>query len=261
MDRVNQVVFAVDVIHVDIIVVTPVGRPVLDKLKPVAARVEAAVIATLDLEVVFAAEVGTEVFVADPADVAVASIALGLLRSAALIALDSLRALLRGFILLGPVSFGLLLLFGSVFLLLFRLLPFGLLSALAILLLLVFLPFLLGAVWFTSVSLLLFWLLLSGFLRSGLVSFLFAIGFLFPFFLLGRLLFLPIGLLAIDRQAGDQDEHCRAGCQSHDFSLHRSLPCTHFRSVALVFMLGGTPFTDRGDSDELQRGEKLRRPA
>jgi hypothetical protein len=247
---VDEVVVSVDVVHVDIVVVTPVSRPWLGELEPVAAVVEAAVIAALDMEVVFATKVGAEVFVTDPADVAVASIALGLLPVVALVALDLLYTLARGFVLLGAVLFGLLLLFGGVFLLLFRLLRFGLPSALGIL------P-LLGAVWFASVSLLLFWFLLTRFLRSGLVSILFAIGFPFPFFLLGRLLFLPIGFLAIDGQAHDEDEHCCADCQSHGFSVHQSLLVPIPICRIGLYALRGHSRTGT-TRDELQRGEKLR---
>ena len=105
MDGIDQVVFAVDFVDVDVVAVSPVGRPRLVVYPVVAAVVEAAIFAARYTEGVLAAEVLVEVLLADAARIAITAVALSLL---------ILSVLLAGYLLL-------LLLFGDL-LLLFRLL-------------------------------------------------------------------------------------------------------------------------------------------
>ncbi len=119
MDGIDQVILAVDVIYINVVVITPACGPRLAVLEPVAAVIEAAIVATHDAESVFPSEVSAEILVGNTAGVAIAGVALRWLH---IIVRIALRLLLGRALLLGAVFFSLLFLLDGLLLLLFILL-------------------------------------------------------------------------------------------------------------------------------------------
>jgi hypothetical protein len=115
MDGIDQVILAIDVIYIDVVVITPACGPRLAVHKPVAAVIEAAIVATSDAESMFPSEVSAEILVGNTAGVAIAGVALHIVVRVALLLLG--RA-----ILLGAIFFSLLFLLDGLLLLLFVLL-------------------------------------------------------------------------------------------------------------------------------------------
>lgn len=235
MNRINQVILAVDFVHVDVVIVTPPGGPRVAVYKPIAAVVEAAIVASRNPEMVLAAEVGTEIFLADAAPIVVPAVPLGLLRIVVLVTgsrimlgllhvvLVASALFLLSVILLGAIFLVLLLLLGRLLLLFFVLLLLfgGLLLLLLVLLLLLF--FSLGAIGLLVVLLgIARWLFLLGpvlglfFLGRLLVGRL-----LFPRFLLLRgLIFVLVRFLKCKcGGSDDQREQCGSDCEFHSFLL------------------------------------------
>ena len=178
MDGIDQVILAIDVIYIDVVVITPARGPRLAVHKPIAAVIEAAVVATSDAESVFPSEVSAEILVGNTAGVAIAGVALRWLH---IIVCVALRLLLGRAILLGVIFFSLLFLFDGLLLLLFILLlrPVSLSCAVGL-----FFVLLLIISW----RLFLLWLLFP--LRRLL-----AFGFLLPGFFLFGFFFVLVRLL------------------------------------------------------------------
>jgi hypothetical protein len=63
--RVDQIIFPVDVIDIEVILVVPVAWPGLGVHEPIAAVAKAAILSRLDAETVLGPEAGTKLFVAD----------------------------------------------------------------------------------------------------------------------------------------------------------------------------------------------------
>ena len=118
MARIDQVIFAVDLVDVHVVVVVPVTRPRFGVSEIVAAVVEAAIVAALYVKMVRAAEAGTKLLFGNAAavtaiiGVVVVAMLFGLLR--ALLFLSAV--LLSGALLIAIVLF-LLLLLGAIVLL------------------------------------------------------------------------------------------------------------------------------------------------
>src|SRR5580704_13484498 len=187
MDGIDQVILAIDVIDIDVVVVTPACGPRLAVFKPIAAVIEAAIVATRDAESMFPSEVSAEILVGNAAGVAIAGVALRWLH---IIVRVALRLLLGRAIL-----FSLLFLFDGLLLLLFILLLRLVRLSRAVGL---FLVLLLIVSWRLFLLRLLLWLL---FLLRGLLAF----GFLLLGFFLLRFFFVPVRLLeSIDGRAYGQ---------------------------------------------------------
>src|SRR5580704_4821580 len=182
MDGIDQVILAIDVIDIDVVVVTPACGPRLAVFKPIAAVIEAAIVATRDAESMFPSEVSAKILVGNAAGVAIAGVALRWLH---IIVRVALRLLLGRAILLGAILFGLLLL---LFILLLRLVRLSRAVGLFLILLLIISGWLF----------LLRFLLRLLFLLRGLLAF----GFLLLGFFLLRFFFVPVRLLeGIDGRA------------------------------------------------------------
>lgn len=201
MDRIDEVVLAVDFVHVDVIIVAPFRGPWVVVDEPIAAVIKAAIVTAGDAEVVFTSEVSAEVLVANAAAVVVSAVALRLLRVVAVVALNLLRVFLALAVLFSALSFLLLLLLvrlpGSIGLFLVSFVSVTIGLFLFVLLLLFLLPF---------------------FFRGLL-----AIGFLFLGFLLGFVLsgfvFFLLGLLrCVGRGGHKQCKQCCADYEFHSFS-------------------------------------------
>ena len=94
MHRIDQIIFAIDLIDIDVIVVRPVRRPRIVVHPVVAAVVEAAIFATRYAKPMLAAEVRVKVLLVDAARVAISPITLRLLILLMLLVRDLLLLLL-----------------------------------------------------------------------------------------------------------------------------------------------------------------------
>src|SRR5580704_4947168 len=192
MDGIDQVILAIDVIDIDVVVVTPACGPRLAVFKPIAAVIEAAIVATRDAESMFPSEVSAKILVGNAAGVAIAGVALRWLH---IIVRVALRLLLGRAILLGAILFSLLFLFDGLLLLLFILLLRLVRLSRAVGLFLILLLIISGWLF------LLRFLLRLLFLLRGLLAF----GFLLLGFFLLRFFFVPVRLLeSIDGRAYGQ---------------------------------------------------------
>jgi hypothetical protein len=117
--RIEQIVFVVDFFDVHVVAIVPVAGPRVRIDEPVAAIVKPAVVAALDVEVMFAPEAGTIFFLGNAAGVATifvtTGVAIGMLFSLARALLVRGAILLRGSLLVTIALF--LLLLGAIVLL------------------------------------------------------------------------------------------------------------------------------------------------
>jgi hypothetical protein len=120
MHWIDEVVFTVNFVNVNVVTVSPVRRPRIVVHPVVAAVVEATIFASAHAEVVFASEVRVEVLLADAPSVAISAVTLRLLRVGVILASNLLVLLLvRDSLLLRRLLLMLLLLL-LLFLTLFR---------------------------------------------------------------------------------------------------------------------------------------------
>jgi len=111
VNRVDQVILAIDLIDIDVLVVAPISRPGFVVSKPISAVIEAAIVSSFYVEMVRAAKARVKVLFTNAPDIA------GLARVLTLL----LDALLRDTLLLmGAILVDLLLLSGDLLALFFR---------------------------------------------------------------------------------------------------------------------------------------------
>ena len=111
VNRVDQVILAIDLIDIDVIVVAPISRPSFGVSKPISAVIEAAMVSSFYVEMVRAAKVRVKALFTNAADIAVLARVMTLL-------LDTLRR--DTLLLMGAILFDLLLLSGDLLALFFR---------------------------------------------------------------------------------------------------------------------------------------------